>query len=213
VIPISELIEEFYRACYGHRPMKMVWTSDTPRDMMVHPDDEDENEWFEWKLVERSQGIAPGFEDIEKECGHALPESFKQWHSRYFMLDGDLGMVRLPEIPSNDPFGRLREIMFGYEPASLIAQGLVPFAYDGNDGGALCFDTRKPAENNEWSILFHDHEWNEIERMEIVFTSFRKLLECCIHVWDGTLMDYPGIEPRYKGFAQIDPKAQANITV
>jgi hypothetical protein len=203
-IPLDTLIEEFYRACYPKDRLKSVHPS-PPKEMMV--DENDQREWFEWKLVKRSEGIDPQFTAFENEIGCILPESFKQWHSRYYTLDGDLGFIRLPAIPSNDPFGPVRHEMFEmYLPERYREQGFLPFGSDGAwDAGPLCFHTGINDDAADWPIYLWDHD-NAKQDPILCFSNFRKLLECSIHDWGGHLLDYGSLAIGSQGFTVIDPE-------
>lgn len=209
---LDELIDEFYRVRYKRQmPLYMVLTADTPTEMIIgrSPDTTD---WIEWKLLERSNDIDPAFTVFEKEIGHKLPESFKRWHSRYYTLDGDISIVRLPEIPSNNPFGDLRSQMFDqYLPEALSKRGFIPFASDGNDVGPLCFDSSMIIDDNEWPIYVWDHEGDDSDKyLKLIFSNFRKLLECCTHLYGGQLAGYGELAEGISGFSVIDPEGAGN---
>lgn len=205
---IDEIIEAFYDECYRKsRPMYTVKTPNIPSDMIAGPGRYNDD-WIEWKLLPRAAGIDPTFANFEREVGVTFPNSFKLWHSRYFTLDGDVGFVRLPEIPSNDPFGPLRFEMFEiYTPQELRDRGFVAFGGDGWwDAGSLCFNTSADVSDGEWPIYLWDHDSVGTEQeLELMFTNFQKLLECCIHNCGGTLPEYGPLPEGVEGFKIIDP--------
>jgi hypothetical protein len=205
---LDELIEEFYRVCYGNRAnLRTVETPTTPQEMLVD-DDSHASDWVRWKLIERSKVIVAEFAKFENEISYKLPESFKLWHSRYFTLDGDIGFVRLPAIPSNDPFKPLRKLMFeGWIPKQIADQGFLAFGSDGNDRGSLCFKTSAVVENADYPIYLWDHGWVGTNReLRLMFSSFRKLLECSVHHAGGKLIEHGTLPEGVKGFSFIDPE-------
>ena len=50
-----------------------------------------------------------------------------------------------------------KEFLYEYEPESLIEKGLIYFA-DFQDYGLLCFDSTEKRENNDYPIVYIDHE-------------------------------------------------------
>lgn len=165
--------------------------------------------FVQWELLHRSQAIDPQFHDFEREVGVTFPDSFKRWHSRYFTLDGGIGGhgaisgIDLPAIPSNDLFGPLREQMFEiYLPEPLRRRGFVPFA-SAWDTGPLCFDTTAQVPDADWPIYIWDHE--DEQDVQLVFSSFRKLLECCVHNCGGIMPDYGPLPEDVDGLKSIDP--------
>jgi hypothetical protein len=206
---LEELVDEFYRVCYKYPDrLTVVHTPQTPEDMIVD-NSPHSSEWVRWKLLERSKVIVPEFVEFEKEIGCKLPESFKLWHSRNFTLSGDVGFVRLPAIPSNNPFQPLRDkLIGGWIPKEVEDQGFLPFGSDGWwDAGSLCFKTSANIENADYPIYLWDHGWVGTDReFRIVFSNFRKLLECCVHYAGGKLPDYDPRPKGTKGFATIDPE-------
>lgn len=206
---LDELIEEFYRVRYRNHKLFQVYTPDTPSEMIVGPSP-DTKDWIEWRLLERSKHIDTDFDAFEEEIGIQLPSSFKRWHSRYYTLDGDVSLVRLPSIPLNVPFGPLRSAMSGamYFPENFRKMGYLQFGDDGNDVGPICFHTGAPCENHDYPIYVWDHEGDDedVSFLSLMFTSFRKLLECVVHHHGGTLPDYEELPEGYAGFKIIDPE-------
>ena len=77
------------------------------------------------------------------------------------MLDGDYGLVRLPDMQPSDPLASLRsQIAIAADPncPALTQHKLLPFGQDGNDGGPICFKTDQPTEAGDFPIYFADHE-------------------------------------------------------
>lgn len=200
----NELIETLCRLRYKPPTMWTVFGDWIPHEMLV-TGQVDKEGWVEWKLLPRSVGVDPGFAKLEKEIGATFPRMFKLYYSRYYFLDGDLSMLRFPRSTPNKPFDELRDLILNsYFPERIKGIGLIPFASDGNDAGPLCFDTRQSRNDADYPIVLWDHDWvgthNEIS--PTIFSSFTKLLECCVHLWSKDKTPYTqGIA----GFVEIDP--------
>jgi hypothetical protein len=210
-VETKDLIETFYDVCHRQfAPFMLPVVPDDPAEMLVGTPTS--SNWIEWKLLFRSTGIDPAFATFEQEMGVVFPHMFKLWHSRYFTLDGGIGGVGenavisgiyLPAIPSNDPFGPLRFEMTEMDfPEKQRARGFVPFA-SAWDVGPLCFDTSADVKDADWPIYIWDHE--DEDDIHIVFSSFRKLLECCIYNCGRMPPGYTRLPPGKEGMKSIDP--------
>lgn len=204
---LDELIDQFYALNYPKGPITThVQRGRVPADMVVsgpYP-----NRMVEWKLVERCRGIDPGFDSFEAEIGYKLPESFKLWSSRYYTLDCHTDILSLPASPTDDPFGELRDWFFrAYRPEHLGQIGLIPFGDEAAGAGPLCFDARSSASgSSDWPILYVDHDSPPDEAIgPIIFSSFHKLLECCVHYLSGPGTDYWSRRERIPDFLELDP--------
>jgi hypothetical protein len=177
---MTELIDNFFNAYLNAFPNKTVFTKDTPAEMMLSELDEDG--WFEWKLI-------PGtlqkeeYKKIETEFKIVLPPSFVSWHKKYFFLDCDCSIIRLPASNPDQPLKELKSNLDWFIAEQLILQKLYPFADEGNDTGPLVFDGRINAIDNEYPVRVYDHEFGGTlgGLSEIIFSSFEKLLECMTH--------------------------------
>lgn len=212
---LHDLVEELYRVRYRRTTNTTVWIPEMPTDMISSKKGIDG--WADWKLIERSGEIDPGFKDLEEETGYSLPYSFKYWHSRYYQLDGDMGLIRLPEIPSNKPYSPLRSHIFQmYLPEEYRQRGFLPFGAADNDMGPLCFYTQADVPNADWPIYGWNHDvmpgtYNHVPTaawdLPLCFSNFRKLLECIVHFLGGHLPEFPELPPKQAGFRIIDPDA------
>ena len=203
-----DLVDRFYKTVYANKIMLgTVFIEFTPLDMVVSQEYRIGG-WVDWKLIRRSEGIDPALTDFELEIGYSLPHLFKLWHSRYYTLYGQIGIARLPEIPSNNPLEPLRKTYYELLPEQLYQIGLIPFGDEGMmDAGPLCFDTRQPMPDADWPIVYWDHEWANSDReiSPAVFSSFGKLLECAIHYWSPGVLGWKAQQKRIRGFFHIDP--------
>ena len=177
---MTALITEFFKTYLEAFPNKIVFSKDSPVEMMLSPKDQDG--WFEWKLI-KGNLTDDDYKKIEDEFKITLPRSFVQWHQEYFFLDCDLSILRLPSSNPNLPLKDIRKNLDWLIAEQLIPQKLYPFGDEGNDGGPLVFDGRSSLRDNEFPIRFYDHEFGgALEGLsEIIFSSFGKLLECLTH--------------------------------
>lgn len=174
---MTELITKFFDAYFKTFSNKTVFTDEVPQEMILT--EEDDEGWFEWKLIEGTL-VEEDYQKVEREFRVEFPKSFINWHSRYYFLDADISILRLPTSNPNLP---LEEIKKGFIAEQLIPQKLYPFGHDGNDTGSLVFDGRVDTKDNEFPIRVYDHEFDgDLEGLsEIIFSSFEKLLECLTH--------------------------------
>ncbi|NPE47859.1 SMI1/KNR4 family protein [Sphingobacterium sp. arapr2] len=158
----------------------------------------------EWKLIPGT--MTPGdYERVAIQFGVTLPQSFIEWHKRYFFAECDCSIVRLPHSLPSQPLAEIISNLDWYIPEQLIPLGLIPFASEGNDTGPLVFDTRGSVEKNDYPIRVYDHEYDgELDGLsEIIFSSFSKMLACLTHLLNETktrkhfevIADFYAIDP------------------
>lgn len=176
---MTDIIDKYFNA-YRTPGMKSVYTDKVPKEMMASTVDSDG--WYEWKPIPGSLTVSD-YRKIEDDFGVVFPDSFIEWHKRYFFADGDCSIIRLPySLPARP----LEQIIINLDwdlPKLLIPAGLIPFADEGNDTGPLVFDIRNTAESKDFPIRVYDHEYGgDPEGLsEIIFSSFSKMLECLTH--------------------------------
>jgi hypothetical protein len=127
-----------------------------PPDMVAGPSRD--GDWTPWKAVD-SPVDEEDVRRVEGVLGVALPPLFRAYLMHQCLLMTDFGIIRLPQTPSDRPLDE----MLGYvrvfvEEPYWGRHGYVPFAYDGNDGGPMCFDTKRPSPENDYPVVFVDHE-------------------------------------------------------
>ena len=110
---------------------------DVPKDMQKGKMDSDG--WCEWKATNSSVS-SKDFNSIENRIGFIFPNSFKEYFTYKNLLMTDF-LVRLPQTPSDNPLGELKEYLaFLDDPDSFFkVNSLIPFAYDGDERGTICF--------------------------------------------------------------------------
>jgi hypothetical protein len=136
-----QIIEEFYKTLFSSaNEMRTPYRKDlTPPEMMNSPVSEDG--WFTWKAI-------PGtlrnesYHEVERKFKVIFPESFIEWHKKYYFLNCGTNLVNLPYSYPNKPLDEVIENLDYDFAKDLIAFKLYPFASDGNDGGVWAFDGR-----------------------------------------------------------------------
>ena len=116
--------------------------------------------WYSWIAID-SPVSDDDMNDIERDAGISLPPLFRAYFLYKQMLDGDYGLVRLPDMDPSDPLGNLRsQIAVSSDPncPALSQNNLLPFGQDGNDGGPICFKTDQPTDDGDFPVYFADHE-------------------------------------------------------
>lgn len=195
-----DIINEFYQAFFNAYPRQGVLTKNTPKEIIESTSN---NGWYNWKPIQGT--LKPhDYEDFIKEYSISLPNSFIEWHSRFYFADCDCSIIRLPHSLPNNPFYEIKKNLEWSFSDELIKQRLIPFADEGNDLGPLVFDYRKPL-TGDIPIRCYDHEYGgSLEGLsEIIFSSFDKLLECLTFFLSG-LSQYQNFELIPK-FFDIDP--------
>lgn len=113
---------------------------------------------------------------FENKIGHPLPLSYRAYlkYKHFYSLRLPDHAVNLPDhLPDN--FEKLDDLIFHcYEPELLIGRNYIYFA-DFNDYGLLCFDADKPMPENEYPVVYIDHE--DLEFMLPYAINFRELME------------------------------------
>ena len=177
---MTELITKFFDAYFKTFSNKTVFTDDVPQEMILT--EEDDEGWFEWTLIEGTL-VEEDYQKVEREFRVEFPKSFINWHRRYYFLDADVSILRLPTSNPNLPLEEIKKGLNSFIAEQLIPKKLYPFGYDGNDAGPLVLDGRVSTKDNEFPIRVYDHEFGGdlIGLSEIIFSSFEKLLACLTH--------------------------------
>lgn len=177
---MKDLATGFFDAYFSVFSNKTVFTVNTPQEMMLT--EEDEEGWFEWKLI-KGKLLEEDYHTIENEFNIKFPDSFIEWHKKFYFLDADTSILRLPASNPNLSLAEIRDNLNWFVAEQLIPQKLYPFGNEGNDAGPLVFDGRLDVKNNEFPIRYYDHEFGgELEGLsDIIFSSFEKLLACLTH--------------------------------
>ncbi|MFT5917598.1 MAG: hypothetical protein ACJAWV_003915 [Flammeovirgaceae bacterium] len=115
--------------------------------------------------------------DLEKTIGYKLPESYKYFlqykYSHKLKLD-DISIQLFLPTPT-ERLNKIKESIFEYhEPEEIIGKGYIYFA-DFHDYGLLCFNANEKMKDNEYKIVYIDHE--DSEEIHPYAQNFRELLE------------------------------------
>jgi hypothetical protein len=181
---MSSIDDAFFEAYERHFSTHVaVRTERTPEDMVVRELDVG---WIEWRLLPGGRAVREVLDEVERVSGLCLPPSFRRWYGSRHTLSMDIGLVRLPANPSNDPgrplLDRLATRSGLASAARPLELGLTPFGEEAHmDAGPLCFDRRRGGDPDAWPITYWDHDFvgSEREIGPILFSSFDRLLIAC----------------------------------
>tara|TARA_R110002050_G_scaffold263024_1_gene403409 strand:+ start:7363 stop:7896 length:534 start_codon:yes stop_codon:yes gene_type:complete len=134
--------------------------NELPREIvpeMSDPNQDKNEEWRIWNPIP-SKVTDEEIKEFESRLGHNLPESYKSFLKYQHFYDLQIGECSFCEHPFGIWRASLSEMIFdGYPREFLIDTGRIPFA-NWSDWGLLCFDTTVEHYNNDYPIVFWDHE-------------------------------------------------------
>jgi len=114
--------------------------------------------WYSWKAV-ASPVTESELGNLGQRFGIVLPPLLSAYFLYKQILDGDFGIVRMPDMWPPNPLCQLEDQMKVYlEFESLQRNNLIPFAQEGNDGGPICFKADLPTSQGDYPLYFTDHE-------------------------------------------------------
>lgn len=134
------------------------------------------DDWKGWKPI-ASIITDQDINRLEDKIGYQLPFSYRYFlkYKHFYSLKIADHSVNLPHHLPNKKLTYLHEYFFeSFDPEFLIEKNYIYFA-DFYDYGLLCFDANEPAENNEYKIVYIDHE--RLEDIHLYANNFRELLE------------------------------------
>jgi hypothetical protein len=114
---------------------------------------------------------------LEEKLKLNLPKSYREFlkYKHFVELQIDDFAVSFPKHLPNTYLETLEDFMLNiYEPKYLINKKLICFA-SFHDEGYLCFDATESKQENEYKIIYLDHE-NIDDKIEYC-TSFKELME------------------------------------
>ena len=126
---------------------------------MFDPNIPSESDWKGWKPIPSVLDDSD-LNKLEKMIGIELPLSYRHFlkHKHFYELEISDYAVNLHAHLPDKSLESFKELFFEYfDPGYLIEKGLIYFA-DFQDYGLLCFDSNIKRENNEYPIVFIDHE-------------------------------------------------------
>jgi hypothetical protein len=145
-----------------------------PKEMIDSsiPTDDD---WTGWKAI-ASTVTDRDLDAFEKEIKYALPKSFRTYikHKHFYELSLPDSAVNLPRHVQGRTISVMRDLVFNsFEPELLIGKGYIYFA-DFHDYGLLCFDANEVRNDNEYPVVYIDHE--NLEDVHAYASNFYDLL-------------------------------------
>jgi len=137
------------------------------------------NDYNSWVAIP-SQATNEEIAKLEAVLDRNFPESFRYFlkykHFYELFLPGVTEVNFYPHPLKNWQKKYLEMYAYDWVQEEIIQKGFVPFA-NHEDWGMLCFDARKPVENNEYPIMMIDHELvGEIEKYPLFNQSFMKMV-------------------------------------
>jgi hypothetical protein len=126
---------------------------------MFDPSIEIVEDWKGWKPIPSVLDDAD-LNKLEQIIGTELPHSYRHFlkYKHFYELEIPDFTVCFPAHLPNKNLSGFKEWFFEFhEPELLIEKGLIHFA-DFEDYGLLCFDSNIKSENNEYPVVFIDHE-------------------------------------------------------
>jgi hypothetical protein len=123
----------------------------------------DNEGWQKWYPIE-STVTDSELEELEMQLHFKLPTSYKAFLKHKHFYELYISEARFSGQEIKNWKRHLVDMAYdGYPQEFLIDKGFIPFA-DWSDWGLLCFDTNKPAKDNEFPIVLWDHErWDKFE--------------------------------------------------
>jgi hypothetical protein len=148
-------------------------------------------DWRYWKPL---NAIIPeaDFSTYETQTGIKLPASYKTFLGYKFFMDLNFGHeVVFFKHTKNWLNDNLEKINM-WRAEFTIEKGLLPFA-DFSDWGLLCFDANKSFEDNEYNIVYIDHEDidnpKEYKHGRFAFLDLIKEMNGTLNEWKQEIMN------------------------
>jgi len=141
-------------------------------DKSIPPTDD----WKGWKPID-SIITESDVDKFEHEIGIRLPKSYRAYlqHKHFFRLRLPNIAINLPSHLPDKSLSELRKLVFqSHEPESIIGRRYIYFA-DFHDYGLLCFDANESIADNEYKVVYIDHE--DLDDIHFYSNNFQELLE------------------------------------
>jgi hypothetical protein len=116
----------------------------------------DNFDWVYWKPA-KAEIKGEDFNLYEEMTGIPLPESYVMFLSHIHFIDLNFGHDIIFFPHTKDWINTNYEIIEGWGPDITVKKGLLPFA-DVNDWGIACFDSNTQLPDDEYDIVYLDHE-------------------------------------------------------
>ena len=171
---IKEVVDNALREMSKEKISMMV-PGDIPTEMLeetIEPMDD----WRGWRPIDSV--ITDGdIQRFEEEIGLGLPLSYKEYlkYKHFFGLRIPDLAVNLFKHPPDKDLKELKNHVFdSYDPELVIGRQYIYIA-DFHDYGLLCFDANETAKDNEYRVVYMDHE--NLEDIHVYADNFRDLME------------------------------------
>ena len=145
-------------------------------EAMLDPSIEPSNDWRGWKPID-SIITDDDLDRVETKIGYPLPQSYREFlkYKHFYELDTTDSAVNFPQHLPDKDLKFLISFAFDYMiPELIIHKGYIYFA-DFEDYGLLCFNTNEQRENNEYPIVYIDHD--DLKEVHLYANNFMDLLE------------------------------------
>lgn len=153
----------------------MMTPADVPKAMQDHSIRKIDD-WSGWKPI-KSTITDSTIDKLEKDIGFSLPLTYREFlKTKYFFkLKIPDRAVQFPEFLPDQELSFLGERVSNMlESELVIGRGYIYFA-DFEDHGLLCFNANEKVENNEYPIVYIDHE--DLNDIHLYANNFRELME------------------------------------
>lgn len=158
----------------------MTCTDNFPKEMIDESIECEDEGYFGWKPIP-STISDDEIVQLESDLNCQLPKSYKSFLQYLYFeeLYFEDPAIRFPKNLPNKSLQSLKEKNLEYhDPEMIIDKGYFYFA-DFDDYGLLVFDTNKPAIDNEFEILYIDHE--EFEDKYLYAKNFTEFMNFDAH--------------------------------
>jgi len=171
---IKEVVDNALRDMTKEKISMMV-PGDIPTDMLdetIEPMDD----WRGWRSID-SIITNEDIQRFEIKIGLSLPLSYKEYlkYKHFFSLQiPDFAVNLFKHLPDKDLKELNYHVFDSHEPDLIIGKRYIYIA-DFHDYGLLCFDGNESVPDNEYKIVYIDHE--NLEDIHVYANNFRDLME------------------------------------
>lgn len=134
------------------------------------------DDWKGWRPI-KSIITDEDINELEEKIARKLPQSYREYlkYKHFYKISIPDFAINLPAHLPDRSLDKLRELVFEcMDPEYLIGRNYIYFA-DFHDYGLLCFDANESVDDNEYKIVFIDHE--DYDSIHFYANNFRELLE------------------------------------
>lgn len=157
--------EQIFMMLPGNIPKEML-------DETIPPSDD----WKGWRPIESIISDSD-ISKLEQKIGITLPTSYREYlkYKHFYRLRlPDIAVNLFPHPPDKNLTVLQTHILEYHEPELVIGRKYIYIA-DFHDYGLLCFDANVKVSDNEFRVVYIDHE--DLDDIHIYADNFRDLLE------------------------------------